>query len=220
MKGARAGAPVAVPIFAIAVAFGVLARSIGWGIAAPTAMSALVFSGSAQFAAASVLAAGGEAGTAVVAAVLVNARYLPMGVAVAASLRGRRLRRALEGQAVVGAGWAVAHRGGGRFDREVLIGFGVVMYLVWVFGTVIGAAAGERLGDLDALGLDAVFPAFFLALLAEELRSGTGRRGLQAAALAAGLALLLVPLTPPGVPVVAACAAALLGLRRKPGHGP
>ena len=51
-----------------------------------------------------------------------------------------------------------------------------------------------------------VFPAFFLILLAEELRD----RQAAAVVVAGGLiALALVPFAPPGIPVVAACAAAL-----------
>jgi 4-azaleucine resistance transporter AzlC len=209
--GARIAAPVLLPTFALGASFGVLAHSLGWGFAAPVAFSAFTFSGSAQFAVASILGAGGGALAAVVAAVLVNARFLPMGVAVAPALRGGRLRRALEGQAVVDASWALASRGEGRFDRELLIGATVPQFAAWFAGTAAGALAGDVAGDPERLGLDAIFPAFFLALLAEELRTA---RALSVALVAAALALALVPVTPPGVPVIAVCAAALLGLRR------
>jgi predicted branched-subunit amino acid permease len=72
--------------------------------------------------------------------------------------------------------------------------------------------ADDVVGDVERLGLDVVFPAFFVALLAVELRSG-GKRAIAAAAIAAALAAALVPFAPPGVPVLAACVAALLGLR-------
>jgi predicted branched-subunit amino acid permease len=65
--------------------------------------------------------------------------------------------------------------------------------------------------DPDAIGLDAAFPALFLALLAPYLRS---RRALVTAVVAAGITLVLLPLTSPGIPIVAASLAALLGLRR------
>lgn len=210
--GVRAGLIVAVPTLALAVTFGVLARSLGWGIAAPVAFSGLGFSGSAQFAVASVLQAGGGALAAILAAVLVNARFLPMGVAVAPALKGGRLRRAIEGQAVVDASWALASRGEGRFDREFMIGATVPQFVAWVGGTAIGATAGGAIGDIEGLGLDAIFPSFFLALLAVELRRG--RRAVIAAVVAAALALALIPIAPPGVPVIAACGAAFLGLRR------
>lgn len=113
---------------------------------------------------------------------------------------------------MVDASWALASRGGGRFDREFLIGATVPQYAAWVVGTVVGVLAGDVIGDVERLGLDAIFPAFFLALLVEETRSGGGR-AVAVALLAAALAL--VPFTPPGVPVIAACVAALLGLRNR-----
>lgn len=213
-SGLRAGAGFALPTFILAVSFGVLARQLGWGMLAPSVASAVVFSGSAQFAIADVLGAGGSAAAAIVAAVLVNARFGVMGVAAASAFRGGRLRRAIEGQATVDASWALANRGGGRFDREVMIGATLPQYLAWVAGTVVGVAAGDAI-DPEALGLDVLFPAFFLGLLIDELRNG--RQHVGAAVIAAVVAVVLIPFTPPGIPIVVACVGALLGLR---GTGP
>jgi 4-azaleucine resistance transporter AzlC len=209
--GARAGLPFALATFALGISFGVLARSLGWGVLAPIVFSVIAFSGSAQFAVAAVLGAGGGPLAAIVAAVLLNARFLPMGVAVAPFLKGGPLRRALEGQAIVDASWALASREGGRFDREFMMGATAPQLAAWIGGTVIGVLAGNVVGDVERLGLDVIFPAFFVALLMEELRGG--KQTFAVALIAAALSLVLVPLVPPGVPVIAACAAALLGLR-------
>ena len=76
--------------------------------------------------------------------------------------------------------------------------------------------AGDLIGDPADLGLDVLFPAFFLALLVGgELREG--RLSVIVAALGAVIGLALTPITPAGVPVIAASAAALLGLRRHRG---
>ena len=214
LGGARASLPFTLATLVLGISFGVLARSLGWGIVAPIVFSVIAFSGSAQFAVAAVLGAGGGALAAILAAVLINARFGPMGVTVAPYLKGGPLRRALEGQAVVDASWALASRGGGRFDREFMIGATLPQAVAWIVGTAIGAVSGNLIGNPERLGLDVIFPAFFLVLLAEELRSG--RRAVAVALIAAVLALTLVPFTPPGVPVIAACAAALLGLRRSP----
>jgi predicted branched-subunit amino acid permease len=120
------------------------------------------------------------------------------------------LRRAVEGQAVVDASWAMANRGDGRFDRLFLFGSTAPQYVGWVTGTVVGAVAGAALGDLDRVGLDALFPAFFLALLFAELRH---RRSRVVALVGAAIALALAPFASPGVPVLAASIAALVGLR-------
>ena len=215
LAGARAALPYALVTGVVAITFGVLARSLGWGVLAPIVFSVVTFSASAQFAVAAVLGAGGGVFAAIAAAVLLNARFLPMGVAVAPFLKGGPLRRALEGQAVVDTSWALASRGGGRFDREFMIGATLPQAAAWIVGTVVGVLADDVVGDVERLGLDVVFPTFFLALLMVELRSG-GKRAIRAAAIAAALAAALVPFAPPGVPVIAACAAALLGLRGRP----
>ena len=213
LAGARASVPFVLATLVLGISFGVLARSLGWGVVAPIVFSIVAFSGSAQFAVAAVLGAGGGAVAAIVAAVLLNARFGPMGVAVAPYLKGGPIRRALEGQAVVDASWALASRGGGRFDREFMIGATIPQGVAWIAGTAIGAVSGDFIGNPERLGLDVIFPAFFLVLLMEGMR---GRRAAAVALIGGALALILVPFTPPGVPVIAACAAALLGLRRSP----
>ena len=215
LAGAQAALPFALATLVLGISFGVLARSLGWGIIAPIVFSVIAFSGSAQFAVASVLGSGGGALAAIAAAALLNARFGPMGVAVAPYLKGGPLRRAMEGQAVVDASWALASRGEGRFDREFMIGATLPQGIAWIGGTIVGVLGGDFIGDPERLGLDVIFPAFFLTLLAEELRSASrSARAVIVALIAAVLALALVPFAPPGVPVIAACAAALLGLRR------
>jgi len=83
----------------------------------------------------------------------------------------------------------------------------------WNAGTAIGVLAGDSLTDPATLGLDAAFPALFLALLAPLLRSD-GSIALAAALIGAAIALTLTPFTPAGLPVIAATAACLVGLAR------
>jgi 4-azaleucine resistance transporter AzlC len=211
-RGLRIGLGFAIPGFVLAVSFGVLARDLGWGAVAPIVSSIVVFSGSAQFAIANVLGAGGTVAAAVVAAVLVNARFAPMSVALASALKGGRVRRAFEAQLSVDASWAVANRADGPFDRELMIGSTLPQAVAWIGGTAVGVLAGDAIGDPDRFGLDVIFPAFFLGLLIEELRRG--RPQIAAAAIAGVLAILLVPFTPAGVPIIVSCVGALVGLRR------
>jgi predicted branched-subunit amino acid permease len=213
--GVRAGAPLAAVALLVGASFGVLGRDV-FGTVGATVMSAVVFAGSAQFASAAVLGAGGGVGAAVLAGTLLNLRFLPMGVALAVSMTGPGWRRAAKGQANVDASWAMAAREGGRFDVPFMIGATAINYPAWVLGTLIGALAGDAIGDPEAIGLDALFPAFFLALL------WTEASGHLAVALAgAAIAIALVPFVPAGVPVIASCAAALFfGLRRHAAAGP
>jgi 4-azaleucine resistance transporter AzlC len=209
--GIRRGIPFGIAVFVIAISFGVLARPL-MGPVAPIVMSILVFSGSGQFGALAVLLAGGSAGAAIAAGVLLNARYLAMGLALAASLRGRPLSRAAFAMTTVDASWAAASRGDGTFDPWYMVGVSIPQYAGWVLGTAVGVLIGPVLGDPKALGLDAVFPAFFLALLFEEVH---GRRRLAAAAGGAGIALVLTPILPAGLPILAASAAAVAASRMR-----
>src|SRR5688500_12123997 len=212
-RGAVTALPLAIAVGLFGVSFGVLSVTTGGMGALPAmVMSATTFAGSAQFAAASILAGGGQPVAAIAAALLLNARYLPIGVSVARFLTGGPPVRFLKSQLVVDESWAIAAQGDGDFDAGRLIGAGIVLWLAWVGGTIIGVVGGEALGDPAALGLDAAFPALFLALLIPQL---IGRRELAAAVLGAGIAIALVPLAPAGVPIIAAAGAALIGLWRR-----
>lgn len=211
-QGVRAAAAVAATVWFFGASFGLVARAAGMGVAAPLVLSATTFAGSAQFALTSILDASGGAVAAITAAVLLNARYAPISISVAPLFHGPRLRRLAESQLIVDESWALSSRGDGRFDRRLLIGAGLLLYTAWLSGTAVGVFAGKALGDPKALGLDGAFPALFLALLVPQLRSRTAA---MAALLGGAIALALIPVSPPGVPIIAASAACLLGLRRR-----
>ncbi|QWC84208.1 AzlC family ABC transporter permease [Nocardioidaceae bacterium] len=208
-RGVRLGLPYAAVGFVLSLSFGVLALQAGFSVVQAIVTAALVFAGSAQFAALAVVASGGTVLAAVSAASLMNARFLAMGVALAPSLPGPPWARALQGLAVVDSSWALANNRDGTFDRWLLFGTTLPQYLGWVAGTVAGCFAGGLVQDTEAIGLDAVFPTFFLALVMAELRDPRAR---PVAAAGVVIALALVPVAPPGIPILAAAAATLLAL--------
>lgn len=202
--------PISAPVFVFGISFGVLASAAdvtGWQAAL---MCLTVFAGSSQFAALSILAAGGSPAAAVFSGALLNLRYLATGAAVRPVLRGGRLRRSLEAQLVVDESFAVAVAAsdeGEPPNRVALLVTGVALYVAWVAGSVTGSAVGPVLGDPVDLGLDAAFPALFVALLWTLLR----RRSDWVMAAAGGVvALVVAPFTPPGVPLAAAAVAGLV----------
>jgi branched chain amino acid efflux pump len=209
--GVRRSMPIGIAVLAFGVSYGVLARTAGMGVWAPVVMSATTFAGSAQFAGASILRTGGSVAAAVAAAALLNARYVPISISVARLFGGSLPGRLVRSQLIVDESWAVSARPEGGFDLRLLLGAGLLLYPCWVGGTAIGVVGGGLLGNPSRLGLDAAFPALFLALLAPQVR---GRRPLVAALLGGAIALALVPLTPPGVPIVVASLACLVGWTR------
>jgi 4-azaleucine resistance transporter AzlC len=209
--GARRILPIAAAGGIFGLSFAVLAHASGFGSAAAIVMSATTFGGAAQFAAVSILGTGGGVAAAVVAASLLNARYVPIGLTVASQFEGPPLRRLLEAQLIVDESWALSRRPDGSYDRRFLVGAGLVMYCTWVGGTALGTLVGDALGDPDRYGLDAAFPALFLALLVPQVRT---RTAFAAALGGAAIALALIPFTPAGVPILAATAACFVGWSR------
>jgi 4-azaleucine resistance transporter AzlC len=210
-RGVLTGFGLASASFALAVTFGASARTLGWGMVPTIVCSLVIFSGSAQFALATALSGGPV--PAVAAAALINARFIPMALSVAPSMRGGVLRRALVGQAVVDGSWVAAHLGEDRFDEQRMIGATLPQWPAWVGGTALGALLHPSPHIVQAFALDVVFPAFFLVLLIDELRESAQAR--RAAALATVLAATLVLILPVGIALLCAASAALIGLFNK-----
>ena len=175
-------------------------------------MSATTFAGAAQFAAVTVLEDGGTVAAAVAAAVLLNLRYLAISIAIAPDFEGSRPRRFLQSQMIVDESWAISQVGQGRVDRRCSSGQGS--------SSSPSGSAGPRSAHWPVtfsaiparLGFDGALPALFLALLVTQL---VDRRAKIAALAGGAIALVLLPITPPGVPVIAASAVCLWGLRKR-----
>lgn len=208
VSGARAATGPAAATLVLGVSFGAAAANAGWGPVAPLLFSALAFSGSAQFSLLTTLPTG-SALAAVASAFLINARYLVMGLALNDSLRGGRLWRAVQAQALVDASFVVAHRGGGRFDVVRMVGATLPQWSAWLVGTGAGLLLRPDPALLDRIGADVIFPAFFLLLALEEIRSPRAAVAALTGATVAG-ALLLV--TEPGIALLAATAGAVVGV--------
>jgi len=209
VDGMKLGAGPGSAAFVLALSFGAEAEARGWGFGLPVLFSMFAFSGSAQFTLLTTLASG-SALAAITSAVLINARYLVMSVALNNSLHGGRLFRALQAQALVDASFVVAHRNDGGYDVARLIGASVPQWLFWVSGTAIGALTSPSPDLMHTLGLDVTFPAFFLILALDELRRSP--RATIAALLGATIAAGLLLVTSPGYALLGATAAALIGV--------
>jgi 4-azaleucine resistance transporter AzlC len=203
-----AGIGIAVGVYGIS--FGVLAVAAGLSAAQACVMSMLVFTGASQFAFVGVLAGGGGAVAAMGPAVMLAVRNAAYGLSLAPILAGRLRERALAAQLVIDESTAMARaQDDPRAARRAFLATGVSVWLCWNAGTLAGALLGNGLGDPRALGLDAMFPAAFLALLAPQLR----RPGAPVAAVAgAVVAVAALPFAPAGVPVIAALAGVVPGV--------
>jgi branched chain amino acid efflux pump len=184
-----------------AVSFGVLSVAAGFSVAQTCVMSVVAFTGASQFTFVSVIGAGGSPAAALAPALLLAARNTLYGISLTSVLTGSFARRSLLAQGVIDETSAMAHaQSAPAAKRRAFDLTAVLLFVAWNLGTV-GGLAGQGLGNPQDLGLDAIFPAVFLALLAPQLSHADARR----AALAGGLvALALVTFVPAGVPIIAA----------------
>jgi 4-azaleucine resistance transporter AzlC len=188
--------------------FGIVMAAAGAPIAMTVTASALIFSGGAQLGAFAVLAAGGSAITAITTGLVLNARFSAMAIALSRRLRVGLAEKLAMSVVAIDASLTIAVvQTQPQVARRVFWRVGVVVFACWVGGTVLGAIVGERIPDPRRLGLDAVFPVAFAAMFMPYVKQRRVRR----TALAGGLvALVLLPLTPTGVPVLASAIPALI----------
>ena len=200
---------IALAVAPFGVAFGVVCSEAGLSVWEALGFSTLVFSGSAQFAAVSVLSDGGSAVAAVTSGLLLNLRSLAFGVAMAGALRGPRWWRALAAQLMIDESTAVGSvQRTDALRRYGYLAGGIAVFVLWNLTTVLGASvlsSSEQL--IEDLGIDATIPAAFLALVWPRLSDPEQRL---IAAVGAGIAVALVPVAPAGVPIIAAAAAVAL----------
>jgi 4-azaleucine resistance transporter AzlC len=192
-------------IAVVGVSFGAIAVASGLDWWMPSALSLLVFAGGSQFMVVGVVAAGGGLVAAVAGALLLNARHLPFGLALGDIMGRGFLARAVGSHLLIdeSVAFAMAQKNDPRRARAVFWFLGTMAFLVWNVGTILGAAAGQVIGDTDAFGLDAAFPAGLLALVLPSLKNSRTRN---AALVGAVVALATTPFLPAGVPVLLALA--------------
>jgi 4-azaleucine resistance transporter AzlC len=214
----RDGVALGAAVGLFGVTFGILATTAGLTVAQACVMSLLVFTGASQFAAVGILGTGGSPVSAIASALMLASRNGIYGLALHHHLRGSVLRRLGLAHLIIDESTAMAL---GQDDPEhaekAFVVAGLSVFAFWNLGTLAGAFGGTALGDPEAWGLDAAFPAGFLVLAAPHIRSRDGRVSAIAGAV---IALVTVPLLPAGAPIVVAslgAGVAILARQRRRG---
>ena len=203
----RAAVGIGLYAGAFGMAYGAVAVGSGLSVAQAMVLSLVLFTGASQFAFVGVVAAGGSGFAAVPAALLLGMRNSFYGVSISQILRPRGWRRLWTAHFVIDETTAMAVGQPTRpAQRYAFWATGLILFPLWQVGSLAGALIGTAIDPAD-FGLEAAAPAVFLALLWPSLR----QRAAKVVALAgACVALALVPFAPPGVPVIAAAAVALV----------
>jgi 4-azaleucine resistance transporter AzlC len=210
----RDGIAVGVATGAYGISFGAISVASGLSVWQSCVLSLLVFTGASQFALVGVIASGGTALLAAVSGLLLGTRNTLYGLKVAPLVGWRGTKRAAAAHLVIDESSAMTiTRTTREHARAGFLSTGLSVFVLWNLATLIGALAGDALGDPRTYGLDAAVAGAFLGLLWPRLDTTRNR---VAALLGAAVALSLVSLTPAGVPVLAASVVALgMGLMAK-----
>jgi predicted branched-subunit amino acid permease len=197
-------AGIGVAVGAFGLSYGAIAVASGFSVLQTCALSALMFTGASQFALVGVVGGGGSLLAGALTALLLGGRNALYGLRLSSLLGVAGARRLAAAHFVIDESAAMGLARG----RRGFWATGVAVFVCWNAGSAIGALGGTALADPHALGLDAAAPAAFLALLAPRLRGGSSAARVALAAAAA--ALVAVPLTPAGVPVLVAALVAVV----------
>ena len=204
----RDGIGVGLATGAYGIGFGAVSVASGLSVAQTCVLSLLMFTGASQFALVGVVAAGGAPLSGAATALLLGTRNTLYGLRMAPLLRWRGWRRVAAAHVLIDESTAMAvNRGTTEAARLGFTTTGLAVFVLWNSATAIGAFAGEAVGDPRTFGLDAAVGAAFLALLWPRLKDS---RNILVAVLGAAVALSMVPITAPGVPVLAAGGVAVL----------
>lgn len=191
------------------ISFGAIGVASGLNIPTVMLLSLLMFSGASQFAFVGIIAAGGAPITAISSAWLLGVRNSFYALRLSPVIGPSGLWKLLAAQLTVDESNAVS--AAEDTPRNQRVGFwltGAAVYVFWNSATLLGAIGGNLLGSVETWGLDGAAAAAFLGLLWPRLKNN-----LTLAALGAVVALIAIPLTPAGVPVLLAAAVALLPIR-------
>jgi predicted branched-subunit amino acid permease len=206
---------VSITVGAYGVAFGAAAVANGFSVLQASLLSLLTFSGASQFAVVGILGAGGTAISAIATATLLGTRNALYGVLMAPRLKVRGLKRVVAAQITIDESTAVALGQESRGPEEMRKGFwytGIGVFVFWNLFTLAGALGAQAMGDVRTFGLDSAVPAAFLGLVWPRL---VGKFERILAVSCALFAILMTPILPAGLPIIATAFIAIaVGLRR------
>jgi 4-azaleucine resistance transporter AzlC len=204
----RAAIGIGLYAMAFGASFGAISVGSGLTVGQTMVLSLVMFTGASQFAFVGVAASGGSPFAAVPAALLLGVRNAFYGVPVSEILHPRGFARLWTAHFVIDETTAMAiSQATPQAKRYAFWATGLILFSLWQLGSLAGGLVGRAVNPAD-IGLDAAAPAVFLALLWPMLRRTEARWVAWGGAL---LALALVPIAPPGVPVVASAIVALVG---------
>ena len=165
--------PVVMGYIPVGFAYGVLARQSGICLSSTILMSIIVFAGSGQLIAASMIGAQIAPLSVVMTTFIVNLRHLLMSASLAPHLKGySRAELTLFAHHIVDETFAInsLRFSEGRKSKKETFAINIIAHSSWVLGGALGALAGDLISDVKPFGLDYALPAMFIALIVSQVK--------------------------------------------------
>lgn len=219
-------ATIAGTYFSLAIGVSVIHIEAGTQPALVLVAAVMVNAATATLAFAAVAAGGGGFVASVSSGWLVSTRFGVLAATVAPMLWSGRTKRTAAAFAAFDPNVAMAlAQPDPRAARRAFAVVSFWLVVPWWVGSAVGIVVGERIGDPSALGLDAMFPAVFIAVIWPQFRQ---RHHRTVGVVAAAVGLGLIEVLPGGAPVLLAGLVALWALRsarqrsarQRPASGP
>lgn len=168
-KAFRLSLPVLGAYLFLGMTYGLLAASMGYTVWYPMIMAMLIYSGSVEFIALTMLLSSFQPLAALAMALLVGARHLFYGIAMLTPWRHAGWRKPLLVFWMTDETFAVNHAAHGPLQQQLLVS--LLDYLYWLIGGLLGfrlhaVAADTLLAHIR--GLEFVITAMFVAIFMDD----------------------------------------------------
>ncbi len=170
-EGLKDGIPLIIGFIPVAMAFGVLARSVGVSLMECFLLSACVFAGSSQFIALNLLAIGTGFGEIVLTTLFVNSRHFLMSTTIAHLMsQEEKYKKPLMAFGIIDEVFSVASLKDGQITDKYMFGLQLAAYSSWVGGSIAGYLVGGFLPAVIATGMGVALYALFVVLLISAIK--------------------------------------------------
>lgn len=217
-SGLKAGVPIAIGYLPIAIAFGVLAKTLGIPSLTAMLMSFIVFAGASQFVGIKLMSLGALPIEIVLATLILNLRHFLMTSYIAQNLEKGTPKKLMPLLAfgITDETFAVASiERKGEINPKFMLGLNLMAFSFWNIGTLAGLLMSSWMPEYIISGMGIALYAMFIGLVVPSMRTASPILIVSLAAMAVNSVFYFVPalsfVSPSWSMIISTISAALLG---------
>ena len=174
INGFKAGFPITIGYFPVAMAFGILSKGSGFDFLETMSFSFILYAGASQFIGVSMLALGAGFGEVVLATLLLNFRHFFMSASLVEKIDYiPKVLKPILGFFVTDEVFSVASFADGEITSSYLFSLEISSYSSWVIGTFLGFIMGNFLPELLQMSMGIGLYALFVSIIVPELKKSS-----------------------------------------------